>query len=289
VKKVAILLATHNGENYLSQQVATILGQVGVDIFIYCSDDNSQDNTKKILHELNYNHANFEILLPHKSFGGAALNFYNLIKYVPLENFDYVAFADQDDIWFPNKISDAIDEMTLSNAQGFSSDIFAYWADEPTRIRHIRKSYAQTDYDYFFESPGPGCSQVMCVDLFEKFQKFVVDNYSDVSKFDYHDWLVYAFCRRYGYKWVISQKINMLYRQHQHNQIGVNIGISAVIQRVSRLRSGWYLGQVNLLIKMLAPSTEVNSFAVFMKNALRIRRKKVDSIFLVFLKLLRYL
>lgn len=278
-------MATHNGESYLRQQVTTVLGQVGVEVVVFCSDDNSQDGTKEILGEFSRNFSNFKILLPHQKFGGASLNFYNLIKYLPVENFDYIAFADQDDIWFPNKIIDAIDEMVLFNAYGFSSDVFAYWNYESVRIKRIRKSYPQTNYDYFFESPGPGCTQVMDAELFLDFQKFVTENYTEVSKLDYHDWITYAFSRSNGYKWIISKKINMLYRQHQNNQLGANVGTSATMKRFERLKTGWYAGQVKLLFDMFSHSNEIVSLRFFLKNALKLRRKKSHSILIIALKL----
>ena len=46
-------------------------------------------------------------------FGTAGKNFYDLICTAPIDNYAYVAFADQDDVWSNQKLSAAI--KLLSN------------------------------------------------------------------------------------------------------------------------------------------------------------------------------
>lgn len=48
-KKVAICLSTYNGENYIEEQLKSLINQTYSNIKIYVRDDASSDNTKKIL------------------------------------------------------------------------------------------------------------------------------------------------------------------------------------------------------------------------------------------------
>ena len=125
-KKVLILLATYNGQKYIEKQLNTILAQTDVDIEILISDDNSTDNTLSLLN--NYAKRDNINILFNKKKAGASSNFFNLIENSNLEPFDYVAFSDQDDIWYKDKLSAAIKQLENSNCDGFSSDVIAYWS-----------------------------------------------------------------------------------------------------------------------------------------------------------------
>lgn len=48
-KKVAICLSTYNGENYIEEQIESLLNQTYSNIKIYVRDDASSDQTRKKL------------------------------------------------------------------------------------------------------------------------------------------------------------------------------------------------------------------------------------------------
>ena len=112
-KKICILLATFNGEQYLNEQIDSILIQQNVACDIYVSDDSSTDSTLEILNYYARQNANIFILPSGRKFGCAALNFYRLLCDVPIDSYDYFAFSDQDDIWSPNKIERAVTNPSL--------------------------------------------------------------------------------------------------------------------------------------------------------------------------------
>ena len=49
IKKIAILLCTKNGEDYLTEQLDSLIKQKNFQISIFVSDDKSTDSTIKIL------------------------------------------------------------------------------------------------------------------------------------------------------------------------------------------------------------------------------------------------
>ena len=99
--KVIVLLATHNGEKYLEEQIDSIANQSGdFQLDIIASDDGSQDNSRKILNEKNIKY--YEGVR-----SGACNNFFFLLNNAG--NSDYYSFSDQDDIWQEKKIQTAID------------------------------------------------------------------------------------------------------------------------------------------------------------------------------------
>lgn len=241
--KVLVLMATFNGQAYLKEQIDSVINQKNVDINILISDDMSTDDSLKIIESYARKNNRIMVLENKKRFGSAAPNFFHLIKKCDLKDYDYIAFSDQDDIWFKDKLQHGIDEMNEHNADGFSSDIFAYWPVNEKKIL-IKKSYKQKKYDYIFEGPGPGCSQIFTSKSFQAFKKFIETNYKFLETIDYHDWLIYTFYRHNKFKWHISSKPKMLYRQHQNNQIGVNSGLKAKFSRIKDIQNNWYKDQI---------------------------------------------
>jgi rhamnosyltransferase len=97
---VAILMATYNGEKFLQQQIDSILDQQDINLTVFISDDNSSDGTLELIEANTNKHANqVHFLGQRTSSKGAADNFYHLINEVNVDEFDYFAFSDQDDIW----------------------------------------------------------------------------------------------------------------------------------------------------------------------------------------------
>lgn len=104
--KILVLMSTYNGERYLRQQIDSILGQRDVAVGLLVRDDGSTDRTLAILDEykakglLDYYQG--ENLKPARSF-------MHLLQNAPTS--DYYAFADQDDVWLPEKLSVAVNNL----------------------------------------------------------------------------------------------------------------------------------------------------------------------------------
>lgn len=273
--KVCVLLAVYNGELFLKQQIHSILYQCDVACEIFVSLDLSDDSSDDIIKSFTKEFNNIHIVSEGIRFGSAAKNFYNLIKTVDVSSYDYVCFSDQDDIWFTDKMSSAICRLGDFGASGFSSDVYAFWPNIG-RFSRVRKSRAMTELDHFFESPGPGCSQVFTSESFIRFQRFYSANEEAITKFDYHDWLIYAFYKESKIRWVISDYPGMLYVQHSQNQIGANSNLSSLVRRFFMIRSKWYRSQVSILAEIFC-RPEILSRQFMIRNVFSLRRSKVQS------------
>lgn len=109
-KKIHILLATYNGENYLAEQLNSILNQTNTNWQLLIHDDNSTDNTVDIIKQYQkQNPDKIQFIDDDVSFGNASANFSFLLEHVDSE---YIMFCDQDDVWLKNKI-----ELTLEKMQ----------------------------------------------------------------------------------------------------------------------------------------------------------------------------
>ncbi len=240
--KVAILLATHNGFKWVTEQIHSILCQKDVELCIYISDDLSQDGTYEYLLNLAHENHSINVLPRSTGFGSAGKNFYRLIQEVDITGFEYVAYADQDDIWELDKLSRHIQLMKQHRVDGVSSNVTAFWPDGRKKL--IIKSQPQREFDFLFESAGPGCSFLMSTRLVIRVKELLLAPHSQASHVTLHDWLTYAVCRASGYKWLIDDKSSLQYRQHQNNVLGANAGIQTKLIRLKKLRDGWYKSQV---------------------------------------------
>lgn len=189
--KVAVLLAAYNGELWIEEQVKSILHQKKVEVFLYISVDESTDNTLNIVKRISEEDQRVKILSPVPRMGSAGKNFFRLIMHSEVSDFDYVAFADQDDIWLEDKLLKAIELMVDSGADAYSSNATAFWEDGKEIL--LRKSFSQTDYDYFFEAAGPGCTYVLSNKIFIDVKNFICLNFEKVCQIDLHDWFLYSF------------------------------------------------------------------------------------------------
>jgi rhamnosyltransferase len=72
---------------------------------------------------------------------------------------------------------------------------------------------------------------------------------------DYHDWLTYAFARAHSFPWVIDSWSSMQYRQHAHNQIGVNSGWRSFFLRAKKILNGYGFEQSLLIADLMHASS----------------------------------
>lgn len=276
--KVAVLFTTFNGEKYLKEQLDSVLSQAEVEVIVYISDDISTDKTKQIVTEYMKNYSNIILLPDGKKFKCAAKNFYRLIRDVEFKDFDYVCFADQDDIWNENKLIRSINKIKEHNIEAYSSSILAFW--ESGKEKLIKKDYPQKKYDYLFESAGPGCSYVFETDGFLRFKEFLIKNWEKCELVDHHDWLVYAYYRSNSYNWFIDSWPSLRYRQHEKNQVGGNVGFSAAIKRLSLMRSGWHLAEARKIANILENCPNKINRKFMLRNLFQLRRRFRDCLVL---------
>ena len=282
---IAVLLAAYNGMDWIEEQVASILSQKNISIEIFISVDLSNDKTYEWCQNLARNNSYIKVLPYGERFGGAAKNFYRLIRDVDFSYFDYIALSDQDDIWDSDKLHHAISVIEKDNLDGYSGNVTAFWSDGKERL--VKKSFPQKRFDYFFEAAGPGCTYVLKQKSAQKFKKFLTKNWEVNNCIDSHDWLIYAFFRSRKMSWRIDSISLMLYRQHESNQVGCNFGFLAYLKRIKLIRNGWYRSEVRKISEAVDIGDDEFNLDVWflIKNFRQFRRQNRDA-FILFLMIL---
>lgn len=106
---IDISMATYNGEEFIKEQLDSILSQSYTDWQLIISDDCSKDGTVSIIKKYQKQYPDKILLFENDVPSGSAQNnFFNAIKYTTS---DYVMFSDQDDVWLPDKIENTFNKM----------------------------------------------------------------------------------------------------------------------------------------------------------------------------------
>jgi rhamnosyltransferase len=293
--KVAVCLAAFNGKQHIAEQLKSLLDQVDVEVTIYVSVDLSSDNTVALVKSFCKNDLRVVLLNESERYGSAAKNFFSLLRNGQFEAFDYVALSDQDDIWQENKLSYAVQKIQEVSVDAYSSNVTAFWPNGKQKL--INKAQTQQQFDYMFESAGPGCTFVLTKRVALELQQFLIADQEKCQQVALHDWFIYAFARSKGFKWLIDSESHMLYRQHADNVVGANVGLKAKLIRWGKLREGWLIKQALLIAYILGyanawPISKLKRYSfldrlVLIANVKKLRRRLRDRIALALFLLLR--
>lgn len=96
--KITVCLASYNGQNFIKEQIESILSQLSAIDELIVSDDISSDSTLDIVNS--FKDDRIKILSGIK-FASPIRNFENALKYA---TGDVIFLSDQDDVWLPNKV-----------------------------------------------------------------------------------------------------------------------------------------------------------------------------------------
>lgn len=255
LSRVAVLLATYNGERWLPDLLASLAAQDGVRVEVFAADDGSRDGTVAVLRA---GPAGLPVhLVGGPRAGTPARNFARLLTSVDFAGFDYVAFCDQDDLWLPGKLRRAADVMAAEGADCYASNLIAFSADGARALVH--KSAPLRPMDHFFQSASAACTYVLRAAAARQLAAQIGTSYATWPDQMSFDCLAYAATRASGRRWAIDDAAEILYRQHAGNVEGANVGPRAMLLRMRIARRGWIRNNVRALLPYVPRSPELDA------------------------------
>jgi len=219
---VSILLATYNGEPYISEQLDSLIGQTFKDFVIYICDDQSTDSTLSIIQEYAAQyHKKIFVTQNGRNTGSPKHNF---IKMMIEHKDDYIMLCDQDDVWLPDKIEKTLNKTReLETTYGKTTPILVHTdlrvVDE--RLGHISGSVlkevlsdcSKTSLNKkIVQNTVTGCTIMYNRALADMIQ-------TEPEYMIMHDWWVLLIASAFGKIGTIYEP-TVLYRQHENNEIG---------------------------------------------------------------------
>lgn len=209
-------MSTYNGEKFLKEQLDSLLSQSLLPTKIIIRDDGSSDKTLDILKE--YKEKNSIIDYYQGDNIGPTKSYYELLKKV--EDADYYALCDQDDVWFNDKLKKAIYKLEQEdkNIPLLYVGRFILTDEKLHKLdSNMSKLYSYTDCAHsliYHTSPG-------CTFVFNNLTRKQVLKYDMNTRFcKIHDEIIHKVVSLFG-KVILDEEPLMYYRQHNNNVFGL--------------------------------------------------------------------
>ncbi|MEM8554302.1 MAG: glycosyltransferase family 2 protein [Pseudomonadota bacterium] len=235
---IRILMCSYNGSDYLRAQITSFQDQTFGKWSLWVSDDGSSDRSLDVIRDA-HGSAPRELRVLNGPRQGFAANFLSGLCSAELSP-GWVALADQDDVWFPDKLERAMDRLG-----GLDPDVPALACGRtmltdrdlrpmgPSRLHHdfsFRNALVQNVVAGNTIVLNPAAHRLVRA--------------AGVPDIPYHDWWIYLLVTAAGGTVVYDPKPCMYYRQHGHNVLGENRSLGGVMRRAtsfgSRTWRGWF-------------------------------------------------
>ncbi len=223
-KTVTIVLATFNGEKYISQQIESILSQTVLPDEIVVVDDCSTDKTAQIVNGILSKSNIKNKVIVHQTNKGVNQSFMDGIN---SSSSSYIMFCDQDDYWKKDKIEITQKALSLSN------DIVMAVCNASITDENLKVT-GKTLFDYI-RLKLPFKDGLFCILPPEEMQnKLIKRNYAtgmcmafrrdvltdlQVPEGMIYDYWIAWQLSNYGSSVFINKEL-VLYRQHGNNVVG---------------------------------------------------------------------
>ena len=247
---IAVLLATYNGARWLSQFLESLQGQKVSNWTLLVRDDGSTDVTREILAGAAWRDRRLVILRDDLGPLGVTRNFGALMEEAQRRRADRVFFADQDDVWLPDKLERQLCALESAESGGggdlpilVHSDLAVVdWDLRPIHPFHSR--YAGIDCKGSGEEAlrrllmhnfVTGCAMLINRPLLELCLPMPREAVL-------HDWWC-AVCAAASGELIYLPQATVLYRQHGANVVGAR----SVWQRINPVygKRRWARAQIN--------------------------------------------
>jgi hypothetical protein len=214
-RRVTILLSTYNGARYLAEQLASLQAQRYDNWRLLWRDDGSSDATVAMMRDFTVSMGpercvELEDSGPHY---GAAESFLRLLNAAAAEPF--IAFADQDDVWLPDKLQNAVMQIEAAGAGPVLYCARQFLVNHALRNHRLSAAHRPTGFPACLtQNIANGNTVVMnrqaaCLVASIKAPAATV-----------HDWWSYIVVSAYGGTVIFDPEPQVLYRLHKHNMIG---------------------------------------------------------------------
>lgn len=233
---VAILLATRNGARFLPAQLESIAAQTHENWSLHVSDDGSCDPTLGIVAEFARAHPGRRIVWRRGPGRGSTANFLSLICDAAIRA-DFVALADQDDVWLPGKLARAVSRLETHRDSPalYGSRSWITGPDLEVRGLSPMPRRAPGFRNALVQNLAGGNTMVLNAPARQVLRRVAV-----LDGVACHDWWLYQIISGVGGRVIFDPVATLLYRQHGANQIGSNTGLVAALRRLAWLARGRY-------------------------------------------------
>jgi glycosyltransferase involved in cell wall biosynthesis len=218
MSRAQILLSTYNGARYLEALLDSVARQNHGGFSILVRDDGSTDETTTILNR--YAGRGLLRTLP-ASHVGAAASFIDLLVHADADA-DHVAFCDQDDVWFPDKLARATDWLDRQPSETpvlYCGRTMVVDEDLRPLSQSALPRHPPCFENALVENIAAGCTMAMN----RAARRLLVA--TPAAPALAHDWWAYLVVAAFGLV-LYDAEARVLYRQHGANAVGAQTGFA---------------------------------------------------------------
>lgn len=264
---VTILMACRDGAAHLRAQLGSIAAQTGVEWRLIAGDDGSTDGTWGMLGAFAAEWPG-RVTLVRGPRAGVGAHFLALLGQAPPGP---VAFADQDDVWKPGKLAEALAGLAGVGGPAVFVARVALW-DGRGRVRAL--PVAETGGGFgraLVQNIGPGHAMVLNAEAAGMLAGLARAGVRPM----WHDWWAWQVVVGAGGRAVTGCEVQVLYRQHGGNAVGGRTGGRAVLAQARRVLDGRLRAEMDLQLAALDLSRGVLTEAACAQlDALRAARMR---------------
>lgn len=256
---VTIVMATRNGGAFIDEQLASFAAQDHRHWSLLVSDDGSQDDTCERVARFAKAHPQFDIDMIDGPQDGAAANFLSALSYCVTQGRPgHIAFADQDDVWLPHKLSRALSQLEKH-------------LDERPAVYGSRILLANASLKRSRPSPRPArpadfgnalVQNILCGSTIVLNPEAVSLAHRGVSaalnaSVPFHDWWIYLMLSGAGADIILDDRPGLIYRQHGQNLLGAHSGLKSHLSRLGMIHSHRYRDWISANLTALADLSDL--------------------------------
>lgn len=218
---IDILLAAYNGEQYISDQIDSIINQSFTDWILYIKDDCSTDRTVEIVKEYEKKYSGkIKLILSEQPSGSAKNNFFSMLKY---SQNNYAMTCDQDDVWLPDKIRLTYEKMKEAEKESKEVPVLVHTdlkvvdqnlnviSESLFKLQNLDSSRDKIN-NLLVQNMVTGCT----VMVNRKLLSYITETPKNAIM---HDWWMALVASALG-KITFIDEPTVLYRQHGKNSVG---------------------------------------------------------------------
>ncbi|KQQ80321.1 glycosyltransferase [Arthrobacter sp. Leaf137] len=127
--RVSVCMATYNGQDYVAEQIQSILSQLSPEDELVIVDDASKDSTLDVVRRLQDPRI---VLLPSADNKGYVASFE---KAVSSSRGEYIMLSDQDDIWLPGRVETLVSALQTKD---FAASNFTVFGGPANRYHKVQ-------------------------------------------------------------------------------------------------------------------------------------------------------
>ena len=245
---VTILMGVYNGAAHLPQQLDSFAAQADAQWQLVASDDGSRDDSGTVMAAFAAAQPGGAVRLMRGPGQGFARNYLAMLRSLPAQP-GWLAFADQDDVWLPHRLSAGLQALGDGTDMAMYCSRTLIWNDETGAQRLSRPRPRPPGFRNALVQNIAAGNTILLTPAAAALLAAAAAKTDDVVA---HDWWAYLLITGAGGRVVHGDAPQLKYRQHGGNVIGSNDGVMSKLRRLMMLSNGTMRGWTDSNLAALA-------------------------------------